>query len=158
MAAKAEWALVLAAFALSVPLWLVKSSLGPGVVVEEPITLVPEDRGALACMRQRPVGRYACEYRTDDGGRAPSVRPADVIAPYLTTERVLYLIPGLFEEPAVSAFVSRHIAGARFTARCKLRLLERVDDYEIRFRSDTPWGKGQPAWVAEPVSCVTARR
>ena len=82
---------------------------------------------------------------------------ADIIAPYMTTERTLYLIPGLFEQPEVLSYVSRHVEGARFTARCKLRLVERVDDYELRFRSDSPWGKGQPAWVAEPVSCVARR-
>jgi hypothetical protein len=75
----------------------------------------------------------------------------------MTTERALYLVPGLFEQPAVATYVSRHVEGARFTARCKLRLVEMVDDYELRFRRDSPWGKGQPAWVAEPVSCVATR-
>jgi len=158
MAPKEEWALVLAAFALSVPLWLVKNrAVGPGHVVEEPITLVPEDHGRLACMRERSVGRYSCEYRARALGRDASLHKADILAPYMTTERALYLVPGLFEQPAVAAYVSRHVEGARFTARCKLRLIEMVNDYELRFRGDSPWGKGQPAWVAEPVSCVVAR-
>jgi hypothetical protein len=158
MAPKAEWALVLTAFALSIPLWLAKNrSVGRGDVVEEPITLVPEDRDRLACLRERSVGRYSCEFRTRDQGRAMNSSKADVLAPYLTTERALYLVPGLFEQPAVATYVSRHVEGARFTARCKLRLVEMVNDYEIRFRSDSPWGRGQPAWVAEPVSCTAAR-
>jgi hypothetical protein len=157
MAPKAEWALVLATFALSVPLWLLKNrGVAPGDIVEEPITLVPEDHGRLACRRDRPVGRYSCGYGKD---RRPvgSAREADVLAPYMTTERALYLVPGLFAQPAIATFVSRHVEGARFTARCELRLIEMVVDYEVRFRNDSPWGKGQPAWVAEPVSCVAVR-
>jgi hypothetical protein len=158
MAPKAEWALVLTAFALSVPLWLAKNrAVGAGDVVEEPITLVPEDQGRLACMRDRPVGRYSCEYGKADRRPEGSARKADIIAPYMTTERALYLVPGLFEQPAIATFVSRHVEGARFTARCKLRLVEMVDDYELRFRNNAPWGRGQPAWLAEPVSCVTVR-
>jgi hypothetical protein len=124
-------------------------------VVEEPITLVPEDRGKLACKREHPVGQYGCEYR-GAGRRGAGLRPEDTIAPYMTTERVLYLVAGLFEQPAVSSYVSRHVEGTRFTARCKLRLVERIDDYELRFRNDTPWGKGPPAWIAAPVSCVAS--
>jgi hypothetical protein len=157
MVPRAEWALVLAAFALAVPLWRLKShSLGRGDVVEEPITLVPEDNGKLACKRDRPVGRYVCAYGTMDHRRDVGGDAGHVIAPYMTTERALYLIPGLFEQPEVAAFVSRRVEGTRFTARCKLRLVEVVSDYELRFRDDTPWGKGQPAWVAEPLSCTVA--
>lgn len=156
MVPRAEWALVLAALALSVPLWRMKSrALGPGDVVEEPITLVPEDQRKLACMRNRPVGRYSCAYRTRVQ-RSDTSNAEHVIAPYMTTERALYLVPGLFEQPEVTAFVSRHVEGTRFTATCKLRLVEVVRDYELRFRDDTPWGPGQPAWVAEPVSCTVS--
>jgi hypothetical protein len=156
MAPKAEWTLVLAAFALSVPLWLFRGGgAGRGDVVEEPITLVPEDSGRLACMRDRPVGPYYCAYRTETDKHAASVAGDKVIAPYLTTERTLYLVADLFDEPSVSRFVSRHVGGGRFTALCKLRLVEMIRDYELRFRNDTPWGKGEPAWVVEPLSCVT---
>jgi hypothetical protein len=155
MAGKVEWAAVAAALVLAVPLWRTKNR-GPeaGDVVEEPITLVPEDRERLSCALDHAVGRYACAFRSETEKTEPAPAKDAVLAPCMTTSRSMYLVAGLFEERNVAQYLSRHYENRRFTAQCKLRLLELVDRYELRFRSETPWGKGQAAWVAEPVSCV----
>jgi hypothetical protein len=156
MARKLEWAVVVAGLSCAVPLWRARDpGASPGDVVEEPITLVPEDRDKLACMLDHPISGYSCAYRAPGEPTDPPPPAKNVIVPCMTIERTLYLVAGLFEDPAVSRRVSSGYGYRRFTARCKLRLVELVTGYELRFANDAPWGREGPAWLVEPVSCVT---
>jgi len=155
MAPKAEWAVVVAALALAVPLWRARDRAArAGDVVEEPITLVPEDKNRLACLLDHRVGPYTCAFRTELERWNPEPAGKEIAVPCMTTARKLYLVAGLFDEPSVSHHVSRHYTNARFTARCKLRLVSLVTDYKLRFANDAPWGREGPIWLAEPLSCT----
>lgn len=155
MAPKAEWAVLAAALVAAVPIWRTATrGASAGDVVEAPITLVPEDRGRLACLLDHPVGRYSCAYRSERDEWKPRPAPENVAVPCLTTDRTLFLVPGLFENSAIADHLRASRSGARFTARCKLRLVELVPDFELRFGADAPWGREGPAWLAEPLACV----
>lgn len=150
-----EWTIVAVTFALSVVLWSARGG-GPqsGDLVEAPITLVPGDRSTLECALERPVGRYRCAYRDAHTLASPPPSPADVIQPYVTTSRALFLVPGLFEVLSVRLFVARISPDRRFVARCKLRLIAPVSGFQTRFRREDAWDAArEPTWVAEPVSC-----
>ncbi len=153
--ARNEWLLVGATLLLGAVLFEVRGgSPHPGDLVDAPISLVPNDRFALECSLPLPVGRYRCAY-TD--GVTPSTPPptdADRLAPYVTTARGLFLVPGLFQVPSVRLFAARVPPTQRFVARCKLRLVQQVPGAATRFRPTDGWGKETaPVWVAEPASC-----
>src|SRR5262249_25206946 len=113
-----------------------------------------EDRGRLECLLDHPVGRYSCGYRDENRRWEPRPAPENTAVPCLTTDRTLYLVPGLFENAAIAGHLRSSRAGTRFVANCQLRLVELVSTYELRFGPETPWGHESPAWLAEPVSCT----
>ena len=91
--------------------------------------------------------------------------PAQILAPYVTTERALYLVPGLFTQPAVAARLAaeppedRPIESLRrFTARCQLRLIERVEGVKLRWAHGGPFGAPEAAWAGEPQNCRVEER
>jgi hypothetical protein len=139
-----------------VPLFLSRGATPHvGAVLEAPITVTPDDKGRLGCELGRAIGTYRCAYRDDEAPWAPAPAPKDLVQPFVTTERAFYLVPGLFDAPAVRTHLERQYSGERFTARCQLRLIERVPDFKFRFHVTDPWNvPTEPAWLGEPVSCV----
>jgi len=156
-----EW-LIVAAAALSG--WLLFSLRGhlprANDVVEAPITLITSDREDLGCAADRAFGRYRCEYQAADRRWPAPPTAAEQLAAYYTEDRRMFLIPGLFEQPALAARYAQeppnHISRDslhRFTARCKLRLLEKTEEFQVRWVRGKDWSPGSAAWVAEPIEC-----
>ena len=77
----------------------------------------------------------------------------DVLQPVMTERRMQYLVPGLFQQASVAQYVSSNAENARFTASCRLRLLQILPSYKARFRRSGPWDMGGPSWIVEPVDC-----
>jgi hypothetical protein len=151
-----EWALVLLTGAVAVPLFLARGSTPykKGAVREIVVTAVPIDRGRLQCLLPRPIAGHRCAHRDDTTPWSPPPGEHDLIQPFVSVDRQLYLMAGLFDEANVRAAVRRRTGESRFTARCKSRLLERVTDEKIRFYPTDPWGpEGEPVWVVEVMSC-----
>ncbi len=146
--------IVAGAAVVSATLFAVRGhAAGAGDLVDAPLTLVPSDRDQLACALDQPVGGFKCAFRDSGAPAEPPVAKQSELAPYMTTERVMYLIPGLFEQPAFDNYFSIHHGSSRFTMDCKLRLVSFQTTYRVRFRPSDEWGNGQAAWVAAPVSC-----
>jgi hypothetical protein len=159
---RSEWLLVIAALAIAGLLWNVRGR-GPraGDVVDAPLTLTTADRDQLACALDRPVGPWRCAF-TASGQPAGVSRP---LAPYLTTTRALYLIPGLFEQPALAARLREEPPEdrppeslRRFVALCRVRLREPVDAVRVRWASRSAFGPEERAWAAEPLDCKVEDR
>jgi hypothetical protein len=105
------------------------------------------------------VQDYVCAWSEPDSKREPLPAAERVLAPYLTTSGQLFLIAGLFEQPAVAQRYERENPAGRkreelrrFTASCKLKLLGEVDA-RMQFAPGSPWGAPQKAWAASPVQC-----
>ncbi len=156
-----EWLVVALALAAALPLWRLRGKVDrAGVVVDAPITLITSDRENLSCALPRWVGRYRCEFQSPKRSWPGPLAPGDLLAPYDTVQQQMFLIPGLFEQPSlVARYAQEPPEGVprdrlvRFVAHCKLRLVERVDEFQARWSRDWSWGPQAGVWVAEPVSC-----
>jgi hypothetical protein len=133
---------------------------GANDVIEAPITLITSDRDDLGCAAERSFGRYRCEYQAADRRWPAPPAPAEQLAAYYTEDRRMFLIPGLFEQPALAARYAQesptHTSRDslhRFTVRCKLRLLQKTDQFKVRWVRGQDWSPGTAAWVAEPIEC-----
>lgn len=140
--------------------------LAKGATIDVAITLVTADARDLACASDETVAGARCLY--DEAGNLRSGLPtgdaagqsAEVLAPYMTTDNVLFLVPGLFAEPAVAQryredppTVERERL-KRFTARCRMKLEGRANDVAVRWSPDAAFGP-QPsgAWVGRVSEC-----
>jgi hypothetical protein len=157
----AEWAIVALGLLAALGLLNWRGNVGrPSTTVSAAITLITSDRDNLSCAMDRAVGPYRCAFVTPDRAWPEPVAPSQRLAPYVTVDRKLLLVPGLFEQPALAArYAAEPPEGVprerlhRFSLRCELRLVERVDRFETRWSRNWPWGPQRGAWVAEPVDC-----
>ena len=156
-----EWLVLMIAVGVAWPLWNWRGNVDrAGVVVDAPITLLVSDRENLSCALDRLVGPFRCRFRAPGKAWSGSVPTRDLLAPYVTAEHRMYLVPGLFELPALAARYDREspanvppLGLRRFVARCKLRLVERIELFQARWSENGGWGKQSGAWVAEPIAC-----
>ena len=161
------WTL-LGGIALAVVLWSIRGTseeekrkaMKPGAVVDAPVTLVTIDKIGLACAAEEGIKDTQCAYSNPGKPTKPKPRPEKTLAPYVTTDRQLFLIAGLFEQPAVDERYRQEPPGdkaskdlKRFVANCKVRLLGQM---EARTRWDRggKWGEPSLVWAAVPVTCT----
>jgi hypothetical protein len=158
VASRAEWWLLAATGVVALPLWFASrgSPIGRGDVVDVAVTVVPEDATRLSCEQAWAFERYSCEYEAGARRFSPPPAPEDRIQPFVSLDRAVYLVPGLFAEAHVAKLASAIPRTQRFTARCKLRLLARTHDARIRFQQGADWeAPKEPLWIAAPESCIT---
>jgi hypothetical protein len=130
--------------------------------IDVSITLVTTDAKALACASTEMVGPRHCEFETDKqrwskGEGRPS--PNDLLAPYKTTDDQLFLVAGLFSEPALAQrlaidppnFGHEH---ARFVANCKLHIEGKIEKVGARWQPSGQFGPVGPAWVGTLSACL----
>lgn len=129
-----------------------------GGLVDAAIALSTADRDQVACALDRGVGPWRCAFAAS--GEPAAGEAAGTLAPYLTTTRVLYLVPGLFQQGAVAARTRQEPPEdrlpetlRRFVAHCRLRLRERVEGVRVRWSATGDFGPGEGAWAAEPIDC-----
>ncbi len=103
------------------------------------------------------MGPYRCEFRAPGTPWPDAFAPVDKLAPYFTLDRKLYVIPGLFEQPAIAKRYAddeqRHLAReqrARFVATCRLKLVDHLKDFQTRWLKGGEWNHQDDAWVADP--------
>lgn len=157
---RSEWLLLLAAAIVAIPLWRWRGNTsGAGATVMARITLVTSDRDDLACASPRVVNGYRCAFEKDTGvQRAPA---AKWLAPYMTESHQMFLLPELFNQTSLKVRYEKEpptttprSALRRFTAVCKLRLIEKVSGVQVRWvKSDPMSPPDNTAWVAEPLAC-----
>jgi hypothetical protein len=160
-ARRREWLVIIVAAVVAVPLWNWRGTWNqPGMTTSATITLVTSDREDLACALGRRVDGYRCGFQgnTEPWGDPPA--PAQTLAPYMTVNRQMYLVPALFEQPAIAARYQQEPPAniprerlKRFEAICTLRLREKVDQFKVRWEAGGSWGSADAAWMAEPSDC-----
>jgi hypothetical protein len=124
------------------------------------ITLVTTDRDDLACASEQRFGRYRCEFRAPGVVWPDPPAPADRLVGYYTVEQQLYVIPGLFEQPALAARYSSDESHKvprdqrqRFAAACQLNVTGHMRNFQTRWLKTGDWGHQDEAPVATASDC-----
>lgn len=156
-ATSARWGIV--ALWLGLAPLLVGSGMRPelhaGAITELDIGLTTSDVRALACTFDEEPRGYACRYR--DAGAREVPRERGTLVPCLTVDRKDLLVPDLFEEPAIRARLESDRAqgvDARFVARCRVRVLERIQGARARFLPVGNFSGPLSSWLVVPIGCT----
>jgi hypothetical protein len=142
-------------------------ALGVGTVlrrqpstVDAELTLITSDRHEVACSSARTFGSYACGF--DEAGHSREVKESDTLRPYMTVDRRVYLIRGLFLQPNLERRYQAEPANRapeqlrRFTARCKLKKLGYLEGFKLRWAEKGAWSEPQTADVVTAEACEVA--
>jgi hypothetical protein len=129
----------------------------PGSTVAADITLITSDRNDVDCAAAAGIEPYRCGF--SDENKTWSGEEKNKLKPFYTTDRHLYLIPGLFLNNALQdRFKSeppdkpRELL-KRFTARCNLKILGKVGGVRVRWLNNSTWGDPQEVEAATVVDC-----
>jgi hypothetical protein len=146
----AAWLLVGLAVLASVLLIGVRGSgPRPGDRVRERISLVPQDRARLACSLVEDFQELACAYAGEPPDPVP--RSESTLQPFVTVDRKLYLLAGLFHQPSLQ---TQDLPAERFTVSCDLRLVGKAPPpIRIRWKPRGAWQAEGATWVAVPERC-----
>jgi hypothetical protein len=121
------------------------------------ITLVTSDRADLACASQASLQGFQCGF-TDQTTRWAGDEQFQ-LQPVYTTDRRLYLVPGLFSEPAIRARYQFESPDRprdqlkRFTADCQLRVIGTLTGVRTRWVADSSWSDPQEIEVGTISNC-----
>ena len=133
-----------------------------GLVVDAPITLITSDRENLSCALYDVVGRLRCRFRAPGRPWPDSVPPTDLLAPYVTLDHHMYLVPGLFEQPAILARYAPESPkdrspgpppSVRGALQTPIGEEGRGVSGALVGALEFP-GRRMGTWVAEPISCT----
>jgi hypothetical protein len=129
----------------------------PGSKVTAEITLITSDRTDVDCAAAAGVDKYRCGF--SDEATAWNGAEKDKLRPYYTTDRHLFLIPGLFTHPALEARFKSEPPDKprdllkRFTAKCELKILGKVGGVKVRWLANGTWGNPEEVEAASVVDC-----
>jgi hypothetical protein len=152
--------LVIAAVVIAPILFSLRgSALGPGSVLEVPLTLITADKHDLSCAFEAEVAGHRCAFlRPFAPAPVESTKP--LLQPFVALDRQMFLIPGLFAEPNLARRYAAELPQGvprerlrRFTARCRLELLKGIAGAFVRFGPGAAWGAAPPLYVAKVLSC-----
>lgn len=142
-----------------------KPTLYQDAVIDAPITLVTADKTDLSCAYEGDAEGYRCAFKKPNEAW-PDVDPNNVehrkkmLVPYMTVDNQLFLIPGMFEEPAVDERYRDEVPRKlprdkleRFTAQCKLLLRKEIEGVMVRWAPDKDWQGPNKVWIGEGSNC-----
>jgi hypothetical protein len=121
------------------------------------ITLVTSDRTDVACVSQKGFQGYHCGFSTEIVNWQGDEQ--NKLAPYYTLDRHLYLIPGLFLEPAILARYQSEPPNKpreqlrRFTAHCQIKIIGKLAGVRTHWVVNTAWGNPEDIDVGTVSGC-----
>lgn len=142
-----------------------KPDLHKDAVIDAPITLVTADKTDLTCASTEEYEGYHCAYKTPEEAwpgldSTNAEHRKKMLVPYMTVDNVMFLIPGLFEDPGVDERYRDELPKKRprdklerFTAQCQLKLLTQFKGVKMRWAPDKPWEGPNDVWVGEVSNC-----
>lgn len=128
-----------------------------GTTVTGDLTLVSADRNELECMAEKGSQSYQCGFVDEKQPR--QLQETDKLRPFVTLDRKLYLIPGLFLEPAISQRYNSEPANKprselkRFTAKCTIKVVGELDGVKLRWSPSGTWEPPKKYSVATVSGC-----
>jgi hypothetical protein len=129
----------------------------PGSTVAADITLITSDRADVDCAAATGIGEYRCGF--SDEKMPWTGDEAKKLKPFYTTDRKLYLVPGLFLQGSLA---DRYKAEPptkpreqlkRFTAKCNLKIAGKVGGVRVRWLASGSWSNPEEVEVATVVDC-----
>jgi hypothetical protein len=154
------WLLVGAAIVVAMILFMRReptTGAAAGSVVNADITLVTSDKNDVDCMGPKGLAAYHCGFT--DAKTPFQVEEKLKLRPYFTVDRRLFLVPGLFQQPAIDQRAQSEPPNKprdqlkRFTARCRLKVLGEIDNVRYRWLQNAEWSTPAKVQVAEPSDC-----
>lgn len=130
----------------------------PGTVLDLELTLITSDRGDVACVSPTMFQRYACDFSGETTPRA--IEERDALRPYMTLDRQVYLLPGLFLENQVQRRYQAEPPQVprdqlrRFSAQCRVQVQGRLRGFKLRWDATGRWSEPQDADVATVLGCT----
>lgn len=128
-----------------------------GSTVAADITLVTSDRADVDCAAATGIDPYRCAF--SDENMPWHGDEKNKLKPFYTTDRHLYLIPGLFLQPALEARFKAEPPDRprdmlkRFTAKCNLKIAGKVGGVRVRWLSTGAWSNPEEVEVATVIDC-----
>jgi hypothetical protein len=129
-----------------------------GDTVAADITLITSDRGDVDCAAAAAVEPYRCGFTEENMPWKGDEQ--NKLKPFYTVDRHLYLIPGLFTQPALQErYKSEPPEGKardtlkRFTAKCNLKIAGKLGGVRVRWLSTGTWSNPEEAEVATVIDC-----
>jgi 4-amino-4-deoxy-L-arabinose transferase-like glycosyltransferase len=129
------------------------------LVTTADITLVTSDRADLDCSSRETIRGFRCGF-TDEATPWPGDEQTK-LQPVYTTDRHLYLVPGLFAEPAIRVRYRSEPPSKprndlkRFTAHCRLHVVGTLAGVRTRWLTGGAWTDPQGIEVATISNCET---
>ena len=128
-----------------------------GSTVAADITLITSDRADVDCSAAAGVDAYRCGFTDENMPWHGDEK--NTLKPFYTTDRHLYLIPGLFLQPALEARFKAEPPDKprdllkRFTAKCNLKIAGKVGGVRVRWLSTGAWSNPEEIDVATVIDC-----
>lgn len=128
-----------------------------GTTLSGDITLVTADRNELDCAAKNGVQNFQCGF--DGESRPRQIDDRQKLRPFMTLDRQLYLIPGLFFDPAIEARYKTELPNKprselkRFTAKCQVKVVGELAGVKLRWGPDAEWEAPRKAAVATVSNC-----
>ncbi len=122
------------------------------------LTLVNADRNELECATDKGLESYQCGFA--DENQARSVDEGKKLRPFMTIDRHLYLIPGLFLEPSIAQRYNTEPPDKprgdqkRFTAKCKIKVVGELNNVKLRWSPTGNWEPPKKFPVATVSDCA----
>lgn len=107
------------------------------------ITLVTADRTDLDCVASKPIQGFHCGYSSE--ATTWQADEQNKLRPYYTLDRHLYLIPGLFLEPAIAKRYQSELPNKpreqlkRFTANCQIKVVGKLAGARTHWVPNSAW-------------------
>lgn len=128
-----------------------------GSTVAADITLITSDRADVDCSAASGIDAYRCGF--SDENMPWNGDEKNKLKPFYTTDRHLYLIPGLFLAPALQERFKAEPPDKprdllkRFTAKCNLKIVGKVGGVKVRWLTTGAWSNPEEVEVATVIDC-----
>jgi hypothetical protein len=128
-----------------------------GSTVAADITLITSDRADVDSSAATGINAYRCGF--SDENMPWHGDEQNKLKPFYTTDRHLYLIPGLFLAPALQERFKSEPPDKprdllkRFTAKCNLKIAGKVGGVRVRWLSTGAWSNPEEVEVATVIDC-----
>jgi hypothetical protein len=122
------------------------------------ITLVTADRADLDCASPDEIEGFRCGFI--DPTHRSGTPDRNRLQPVMTLGRHMYLVPGLFDEPSISARYRSELPDKprdqlkRFTAECHIRVAGKLAGVRTRWLADGAWTDPQEIDVGVISDCA----